>query len=157
MTWTLHRLQALLDAYGSDVSRWPEGSAEGLAAFLAAHPEGTRLMTAEKQFDELLAAAPLVAEARLAGVADRTVAAAHGAQRASVEGDPMLYRNAARGPLAPRIMPAAGLLAASLVIGFYLGAANPLPAEATATIEGDLLTDVVAVTADPSDGDEGLL
>ena len=54
----LQRLQAVLDAFGADRNRWPEGERAALDAFVAQNADAQDLVAREASFDRLLALAP---------------------------------------------------------------------------------------------------
>ena len=54
----LDRFEALCDAYGGDIDRWPDDEREAANALVEANPQETRLMLeAARALDEALAAA----------------------------------------------------------------------------------------------------
>ena len=76
-TMTLVRFSELVDAYGSDVERWPEAERAGALALMTASAEAQQLLVEARCLDALLAAPePLELSPRLAA-AVRTIPALH--------------------------------------------------------------------------------
>lgn len=116
------RLAALLGAYGADARRWPAEERAGHALALAEEGLADRLGEA-RALDRLLDAASVpVPEA---GAAARLVALATPDRRAGNVTDLAGAAKARkpRGPV-PFSIPAFSTLAASLLLGLYLGAAG---------------------------------
>jgi hypothetical protein len=161
--WSPERLARLLEAYGSDTARWPAGADAGLAAYLALEPAARRAMAEAQALDRLLAQAPAAAGGAV-GLSDRILArvAEEAARKQPAaeersEGRVIAWpgarsrAGAARSVAAAgapwtigrkQVGAAAGLLAASLVLGFYLGAAGLArpaldPRGAVAEVDGD--------------------
>ncbi len=113
---TLDRLQDLLDAYGANAARWPEGERAGAQALIAAEPRAARLLEDARRLDrtlDALAVAP--AGLALRDAILRRVRAAGAQHRLSwrdVLGDFLPVR-----PLWPNL---AGLAAAA-VLGVGIG------------------------------------
>jgi hypothetical protein len=168
MTWTMKRLEGLLDAYGADTDRWPEERREGFAEFLRAEPLARQRFAEERALDRLLVQEPSDLDASLPRLADRIVSAmaaeATGAsahRRAADASASLAEARKARAASTAkpreswRIAGAAALLAASLTIGFYLGASGFAPqvndrSAELANGERDVLSSV-AVSALPAD------
>lgn len=72
---SLHRLRALLDAYGAAPDRWPMEERAAALALLAKSPEAQRLRAASAQLDVLLDQAPTPHAS--AALIDRILTAAH--------------------------------------------------------------------------------
>ncbi len=106
---TLERFQALLDAYGGDPKRWPEGERQAAQLFAESTAEARRLLGEARALDRFLDGAETAPATR--ALEDRILA-----------GFP------ARGGSAPsssgRWIPAAAV-AASLALGLITGAALP--------------------------------
>jgi len=115
------RLAGLLDAYGADVHRWPPGERDGHAMALAdAGLEET--VAGARGLDRLLDLASIPVPP--AGAAARTIALATPEARAGNVSD--LAGHARRGrvlraPFALPALSAGSALAASLLLGLYLG------------------------------------
>jgi hypothetical protein len=135
-------LEALLDAYGADTSRWPKEAQARAGVLLAADAEAGRLVAEAKALDALLGRAPLLGQERQNALAGRIVAQAlQGAsQAASREAAPQKsgivipWPGVARERTAPAWKPsrrpvwsAAALLAASLFIGVFVGTQDLAP------------------------------
>jgi hypothetical protein len=127
----------LLDVYGSDRTRWPV-EARACAGQLVARDKAARRLLAEAEaLDKTLERAPLPSLAAEAALADRIIATARRSPRMvpasnvttaapSVAGK--VVRLASR-PTRSRWLPtglasAAGMLAASLALGVFLGVSN---------------------------------
>lgn len=135
----LQRLAAVLEAYGADPARWPAAERASLTALTAADPRAAALVAEARALDRLLATPPArdpTAEARLL---EEIMARAAATQRPRAEPghdsavvDLSSAREARRRAPSrqPSALPAAGtwraagLLAASLLVGLYLGASG---------------------------------
>jgi hypothetical protein len=139
----LDELQGLLETYGADTRRWPQAARARAEVVLGADRQAARMLAEAKALDAVLARAPLPAPERHAALADRIVAEARsrapeitgaGAGRSSgiVIPWPRAARRAAREPVAAIAhraqWRAAGLLAASLALGVFIGALDLAPA-----------------------------
>ncbi len=122
---TLNDLEAALEAYGADRTRWPAPLRHALSTIISTNPEAERMLREAEAFDRLLDAAPTLsadAVARLAGRIDE--AAMRQPRLVGAEGMP-------KAPLSsgPQRRPirrfdhamAAMALAASLVFGILVG------------------------------------
>jgi hypothetical protein len=130
-------LQELLDIYGADVARWPAHAQGRADHLLAAGPETGRMMAEAKALDAVLALAPLPATDRRVALADRIVAEALQSKpepRTSGSGVVIPWPGAAR-ERGSRLLRAsrspawraAALLAASLLVGVFIGAQDLAP------------------------------
>ena len=129
----------LLDAYGGEPSRWPQEHRRMAEAVLkrtdAAGLVARSALAEARALDAVLAVAPLPLDAaRVAALADRIVATTRRAPRAA---NVVVLDDARRRPMAPiaakgtldRRWAAAALLAASLLLGVFVGpASDSLPA-----------------------------
>jgi len=140
----------LLDVYGSDRTRWPV-EARACAGQLVARDKAARRRLAEAEaLDKTLERAPLPSLAAEAALADRIIAtarrsprmvpasniasniASNTASHMTAAGAPRVAGNVVRLPslpARPRWLPtglasAAGMLAASLALGVFLGVSN---------------------------------
>jgi len=128
----------LLDVYGSDRTRWPV-EARACAGQLVARDKAARRLLAEAEaLDKTLERAPLPSLAAEAALADRITATARRSPRMvpashmTAAGGPRAASNVVRLPslpARPRWLPtglagAAGMLAASLALGIFLGVSN---------------------------------
>lgn len=146
---TLGEFERLLDVYGSDRTRWPVEARASAAQLAARDPAACRLLMEAEALDRVLVRAPLPSLASEAALAERILAAAQRSPRMVRTGDAV--------PSAPADAPsrrflenthqnsvvrlsdrrwlhrspagrAAGLLAACLMLGVFLGAsAVPQP------------------------------
>lgn len=131
------RLNAVIAAYGADVKRWP---AAERAALTAIAPAGGAFIDEAREIDLMLSSASAPeGEGRSMSCILQAIEA----------GDSKVAAFPAAGRAKPSISPwlTALPLAASLAIGFYLGARGTLDAVLPASIVGD----VAAVGDDPSD------
>jgi hypothetical protein len=136
MGMTPSEFERLLDIYGGDRTRWPIDARAAAAHLVARDADARRLLAEAEALDRVLERAPLPALATEAALADRIVAAAqrsprivtiHGAGPQRTEkapGLPAVRTVAARPPRINRKVGAAGLLAASLVLGVVIGRTN---------------------------------
>jgi len=127
------RLQAVLDTYGADPSRWPEADRSELAGLLAEDAGLSENLGEARALDRVLDHAS-VPHARDGAVADILAAAMADDDRNVVPFDTArtLHRDALSVPR--RVAwPVAGLMAASLLIGAFLGQTNFLVGAGTGT------------------------
>ncbi|MDX2157530.1 MAG: hypothetical protein SFW09_13585 [Hyphomicrobiaceae bacterium] len=75
-TMTLQDLEALLDAFGGQPTRWPADRRHMAEALIEALPEARRMLAEACALDQLLSCAPGADVQRSASLADRIVAAA---------------------------------------------------------------------------------
>jgi hypothetical protein len=128
----------LLDVYGSDRTRWPVEARAGAGQLVARDKAARRLLAEAEALDKTLERAPLPSLAAEAALADRIIATARRSPRmvpasnmTAVDG-PRRASNVVRLPglpARPRWLPtglasAAGMLAASLALGVFLGVSN---------------------------------
>jgi len=133
-------LERLLDVYGADRTRWPARERLRFAGFISEDEAAQRMVAESAALDALLDRAPRASEDRERALKERIVAAALRTvepQLAVVRTDeenavprlPAWLRSGRRAPSSTRARerrewPAAGLLAASLMIGVMLGSAG---------------------------------
>jgi len=144
---TIADFARLLDVYGSDRTRWPVEARAGAGQLVGRDKAARRLLAEAEALDKTLERAPLPSLAAEAALADRIVATARRSPR-MVPASNMTASNMtvagmrASGPRAagnvvrlpslparPRWLPtglasAAGMLAASLALGVFLGVSN---------------------------------
>jgi hypothetical protein len=143
---TIAEFAHLLDVYGSDRTRWPV-EARACAGQLVARDKAARRLLAEAEaLDKTLERAPLPSLAAEAALADRIIAtarrsprmvpasntASNTASNVTAAGTPRVAGNVVRLPSLParprwlptRLASAAGMLAASLALGVFLGVSN---------------------------------
>jgi hypothetical protein len=116
----LDKLEATLDAYGADRTRWPAPLRHALSGLIAGNADAQKLLRDAEAFDRVLDSAPQYDASRLASLTERIVAAAERQPRVVAE----------RRDVAMSAMPAmsrrhnglaATALAASLVLGVLAG------------------------------------
>lgn len=127
--------ERLLDVYGGDRTRWPVEARAAAAQLVARDAKAQGLLAEAEALDRVLERAPLPSLAKEAELADRIVAAAQRTPRLVRINEP----GAAAAPAAPEGAPLAGgrragllradvrkaaVLAASLLVGLYLGQSN---------------------------------
>lgn len=133
-------LEHLLEVYGADRTRWPARERLRFAPFIGDDVEARRLVAEASALDSLLDLAPRAGEDRERALQERIVAAALRSVETKLA---VVAENGARLPVRARLAsvvasvrkapvrrewPAAGLLAASLVLGVFLGSAGTLDA-----------------------------
>lgn len=154
-----------LDAYGSRVEIWPEAARRRFEPLIAGNARARELLAEARALENLLDRAPLPAKDRMVALADRivSVATAEGREQvASAHVIDLAARRQARTVTRPAIWRVASALAASLLVGIYLGASPPV-ATAIEAIAGAVgvqtdsdLTDL-AVIYDPAADEEEYL
>lgn len=116
-TLRLADLEAALDTYGADRTRWPAPLRHALSGLIASSEEAQKLLDDAERFDRLLDMAPGPSAADLARLSDRIVAAA--------ERQPRMITSRPAPVEVPRRARefgwAAAALAASLVLGILAG------------------------------------
>ena len=144
-TMTLPEFERLLDIYGSDRTRWPVEARASSGQLTARDPAASRLLLEAEALDRILERAPLPSLASEAALAERIVAAAQRSPRMVPSGEAAVNPPAKPGASAAvqRVSEssvvqladrrrwlsrspagrAAGLLAACLMLGIFLGAA----------------------------------
>ena len=129
----LDRLEAALDTYGADRSRWPAPLRLALSGLIASNSEAQKLLKDAEALDRLLDRAPRYEMARLDKLRDRILAAAERQPRLVVSG-----RRSASPPVAYRQnVLAATALAASLVLGILAGQSNVVSTAADSLLGND--------------------
>ncbi|MFW6076153.1 MAG: hypothetical protein ACOC71_00240 [Hyphomicrobiales bacterium] len=119
----MERLRAVLAAYGADPARWPESDRELAPLLAASDPDLATSLEDARSLDSALARASHPAAP--AAAADRLVASV-----SQTPGNVVAFaRHGATPPAAPRTalssrLAVATSLAASLVLGIYLGASG---------------------------------
>ena len=130
----------LLDVYGSDRTRWPVEARACAGQLVARDKTARRLLAEAEALDKTLERAPLPSLAKEAALADRIIAAARRSPRMvpafatkAVGGARRVAGNVVPLPglhARPRwltrtgLASAAGMLAASLALGVFLGVSN---------------------------------
>ena len=139
-TMTLADFERLLDVYGADRTRWPLAARASAATRVAADAKARTLLAEAEALDAVLLRAPEPGGSDVSALADRIVAAALRAPRLASSGGPpasasvpvvAVTRTPQRAPDRTP-MRAAAVLAASMMIGIFVGqsqwGANALPA-----------------------------
>jgi hypothetical protein len=118
----MEALQRLLESHGADRTRWPARDRLRFAQMLAEDTEARRLVAEAAALDRLLELAPAPNEEREQEIGARIVALAQRQPRA-VETRPEVQPRARPRVQRPglRHLPAAALLAASLLVGVFAG------------------------------------
>jgi hypothetical protein len=147
---TMAEFARLLDVYGAERTRWPGEARAAAAVLMASDTEARRLVAEAQALDRLLDRAPVPDAAVETALAERIVAAAQRSPRIvrlpsaqqvaeAAPASDAAPREAARLPvkvvdrrrwparLVSREMGAAGLLAASLVMGVVIGNSSLSP------------------------------
>jgi hypothetical protein len=134
----LRELADLLDTWGGNAERWPAAAREHITRLAASGPEAARLLAEARALDRLLdraadhptpfspASAAALTDRILAAAMSSTAPGAAPAHLSSTRSNVVPFRAPVRPALAPRRSfatgwPAAGLIAASLATGLYLG------------------------------------
>ena len=135
-TMTIAEFERLLDVYGADRTRWPLAARANAAMRLAVDGKARALFAEAEALDAVLLRAPEPEITEVTALANRIVAAAAGApQMVTSTGAVAATAAVSRASLPARDrtpMRAAALLAASLMIGVFVGqsqwGANAVPA-----------------------------
>jgi hypothetical protein len=152
----LDKLEAALDTYGADRTRWPAPLRLALSGFIAGNPDALKMLKNAEAFDRLLDRAPQYDPARLAKLSDRITAA--------VERQPRVVSSRASGQrsLWPSVRRhngvAAAALAASLVLGVFAGQTNMFNSTADVLLghEGGSSSKITRQLAQTDDADSFL-
>jgi hypothetical protein len=162
---TLAEFERLLDVYGGDRTRWPVDARAAAAQLVARDKAAQHLLSESVALDRVLERAPLPSLAVEAALADRIVTAAQRSPRIISIGDPVAGSErdpasvgssmAHRRGVLPADLRKAVVLAASLMVGVYIGLSN-IPQQIVPTLTG--ASDTSGVTynmavADPLDED----
>jgi hypothetical protein len=135
------RLQVVLDAYGADPRRWPQGDRRDLAEMLKAIPQQ---VSEARQFDQVLSTATAPAGEPASFDAILSAIASDAPRQENV----VLFRSPAPSRRAVPIRWLAAVpLAASLALGIYVGATGSLDAFLPTSVVGETL----AAGEDPGD------
>jgi hypothetical protein len=121
-TVEMEALQRLLESHGADRTRWPARDRLRFAQMIAEDAEARRLVAEATALDSLLELAPAPSVAREQEIGARILALAQ-AQPRAVETRPEEELRARPRVQRPglRHLPAAALLAASLLVGIFAG------------------------------------
>ncbi len=144
------RLTHVLEAYGSDRDRWPETERPALEALIEEDPTAKMLLAEFKALDALLDRAetfapPVDLADRIVQFAEASGSAAQEKPETNVVSFPPLLqqkRQVTTEESRPfRLWPAAGIMAASLLIGVYIGM-NDLAGSSLLTVTGTQVADL---------------
>lgn len=153
---TLGRFATILEAYGADHARWPDAERDAAIAFAATSEQAGALIAEARALDLALDIAPeaqvsdaLVA--RILATAPQPQSQALGAGSTAPQARGLVDRIgdtlAALWPQQSVLRPA-GLLAASLSLGFFVGMNNVTATAATETGDEDLISYVFGAPVD---------
>jgi hypothetical protein len=149
----LDKLEAALDTYGADRTRWPAPLRHTLSALIAGNGEAQKMLEDAEAFDRLLDCAPRYDARRLGKLKDRIATVA--------ERQPRLVSAHATKSAAPRLRRHHGLaataLAASLVLGVFAGQSSFLNTAADSLLGGDSNGSKVSRQMAQSDDADSLL
>ncbi|MBS0237328.1 MAG: hypothetical protein JSR89_02760 [Proteobacteria bacterium] len=137
----LDKLEAALDAYGADRTRWPAPLRLALSGLIAGNSKAQRMLRDAEAFDRLLDQAPQYDQSRLDGLSQRILATAERQPRVMTNRSRITRESAGR-PAAWSWQRrhqgfAATALAASLVLGVFAGQLNVLNSSADVLLGGN--------------------
>lgn len=112
-------LEATLETYGSDRTRWPAELRRQLSSVVSSNVEARRILAEAKALDRLIDIAPVVPADRLQALSDRIVMAARTTPR--VVGSSSLPGRKPTLSMCRENFAAGMALAASLVLGMFAG------------------------------------
>jgi hypothetical protein len=129
----LDKLEATLDTYGADRTRWPAPVRHALSGLIAGNAEAQKMLKDAEAFDRLLDKAPRYDAARLERLRER-IAVAAARQPRLISTRPA---EAARPVLRRYHGLVATALAASLVLGIFAGQTSIVSRTADTILNGD--------------------
>jgi hypothetical protein len=129
----LDKLEATLDTYGADRTRWPAPVRHALSGLIAGNVEAQKLLKDAEAFDRLLDQAPRYDAARVERLRER-IAAAAARQPRLISARP---KEAARPVLRRNHGLVATALAASLVLGIFAGQTSVVSRTTDTILNGD--------------------
>lgn len=148
----LQELNHLLEIYGADCNRWPAADRIRLSSFIAIDPRGKAALAEAAALDRLLDMAPRVSVERERALTHRILvaAAASSTTMLAQAGNVVAFSSAAKKSPRPFLrvqarQAAGALLAASLVLGVFVGTSGQL------TSAFDYVTDAVGLSDDESE------
>ena len=133
----LELLDATLETYGADASRWPEASRGKLQLLINNNADALLRFKEAQALDRVLGFAPVVTPEQHGSLVDRIVLAAERQPRVVVASD---VRRQRADTLWKRNPWAVGALAASLLIGLFAGQQPEVTSLADAALGGDATT-----------------
>lgn len=135
----IEALDRLLEVYGADRTRWPARERLRFANLIADEPEAQRLVAEADALDRLLDQVPTASKEQEQALTERIITAAQAQQNtpdhasklapaiaSTVKFPAWARRPQQSGTVSVSQWPAAGLLAASLVLGVMLGSVGTL-------------------------------
>lgn len=154
----LDKLEAALDTYGADRTRWPAPLRLSLSGLIAGNPDAHQMLKDAEAFDRLLDKAPQYDAARLDKLSDRIIAAAERQPRLVTSQERPTTSLGSRKPVLRRHHGfAATALAASLVLGVFAGQMKVFTSTADAVLGDDNASSTVSrQVAYTDDGDSFL-
>lgn len=122
----LARLRAVLDLHGAEPRRWPKADIEPLGALVRSDPRAREMLDEERAFERVLAIAPAVAPgpARVAALTGRILQASKAPSPVALARPASVRAGGARRGMMTAYLSAATALAASLIVGFYVGVSD---------------------------------
>lgn len=124
----LDKLEAALDTYGADRTRWPAPLRLALSGLIAGSADARSMLKDAEAFDRLLDKAPQYDQSRLDNLSQRIVSVAERQPRIVAGGASFVSESAKRPTAWPGMRRnhgfAATTLAASLVLGVFAGQLN---------------------------------
>jgi hypothetical protein len=153
----LDKLEAALDTYGADRTRWPAPLRLALSGLIAGNPEAQKMLKDAEAFDLLLDRAPQYDASRLSKLSERIVAAAERQPRLVARGKPptksahSLWSGVRRHHGL-----AASALAASLLLGVFAGQLNMFNSTADVLLGNNAATTSSKQVALSDDGESFL-
>jgi hypothetical protein len=136
----LDKLEATLDTYGADRTRWPAPLRLALSSLVAGNVDAQKMLRDAEAFDRLLDSAPQYDVTRLDKLSDRITAAVEGQPRL-VSSNPASSAKSGDARWPARLRRHHGIvataLAASLVLGVFAGQIRVLNSTADVLLGGD--------------------
>ena len=140
-TMTRAEFDATVSTFGADLSRWPETARAAVPGLLVEDAHVRRLLAESEALETVLSSATAFPASRIASLADRIVVEARRTPRIAAVGSRAIAADPTKFPRSAGIRggtqsskQAAGLLAASLLLGVFVGQSQ-LAVGALAAIE----------------------
>jgi hypothetical protein len=154
----LDKLEAALDTYGADRTRWPAPLRLSLSGLIAGNPDANKMLKDAEAFDRLLDSAPQYDTARLGKLSNRIVAAAERQPRLITDNTRLAKRAGSAWSVIRRHHGfAATALAASLVLGVFAGQLNMFNSTADVLLGADAGNSTVTKQLAQTDDADGFL
>lgn len=118
-----------LDVHGSRAESWPEEARRRFEPLIAGNARARELLAAARALEDLLDRAPLPSPDRMRTLSDQIVSVAVAERHDQSAPAPVIdlaARRQARNIARPAFWRVASALAASLLVGIYLGASPPI-------------------------------